>query len=102
MNAKFADIDTVLARIERLAEGLQADPDGHVVRSTAELRAAFSDRRAVEPAVARVRDSVHMLRTGNLDGSRRESQRRAHGVDHLEEVMEHELLPHLRRVGFEV
>jgi hypothetical protein len=102
MNRNFADIDTVLARIERLAEGLQSDPDGHVVRSTNELRAAFSARRAMEPAVARVRDSVHMLRSKNHDGPRREFQRRAHGVDHLEEVMEHELLPHLRRVGFEV
>lgn len=102
MDAKLAEIDVLLTRIERLAEELEVDPDGHVRRSAAELRGAFVARRAVEPAVARVRDSVAMLRSSNRDGSRREFQRRAHGVDHLESVVERELLPHLRRVGFDV
>jgi hypothetical protein len=102
MNAKLTAIDILLTRIERLAEDLSADPDGHVRRSTAELRATFAARGAVEPAVARVRDSVVMLRRGNQEGSRREFQRRAHTVDHLEQVVEGELLPTLRRLGFEV
>jgi hypothetical protein len=102
MNSKLAEITAVLTRIERLADELQADPDGHVRRSATELREAFEARDAIEPAVARVRDSILMLRTGNRDGSRREFQRRAHGVDHLEEVMDSELLPTLRRLGFEV
>ena len=100
MTGTLLHIDTVLARIERLAQELQSDPDGHVRRSANELRAAFESRSAIEPAVARVRDSVHMLRSGDRDGSRREFQRRAHGVDHLEQVVEQELLPHLRRIGF--
>ena len=102
MKAKLAEIDVVLARIEGLAGRLQADPDRHVLRSANELREAFSARRAIEPAVARVRDSVQMLRRGNSDGSRREFQRRAQGVDYLEQVMECELLPELRRVGFDL
>lgn len=102
MNGDLGQIETVLTRLERLAEELQADPDGHVRRSANELRSAFEARRAIEPAVARVRDSVRMLRRGNEDGSRREYQRRAHGVDHLEQVVERELLPTLRRVGFDL
>jgi hypothetical protein len=102
MTAKLAQIDMVLARIERLAEELQQDPDRHVLRSANELRAAFCARLAIEPAVARVRDGVRMLRGGNHGGTRREFNRRAQSVDHLEHVMEGELLPELRRVGFSV
>jgi hypothetical protein len=101
-NSKLAEIDTLLTRIERLSQELRMDPDGHVRRSTTELRSAFDGRRAIEPAVARVRNGIVMLRTGNRDGSRREFQRRAHGVDHLEEVFDRQLLPTLRRIGFDV
>lgn len=102
MERKLAQIDVVLARIERLAEELQQDPDRHVLRSANELRAAFCARLAIEPAVSRVRDGVQMLRSGNQDGTRREFNRRAQSVDYLEHVMERELLPELRRVGFNV
>jgi hypothetical protein len=102
MNGKLAQIEMVLARIERLAEGLHRDPDRHVLRSANELRAAFCARLAIEPAVARVRDGLDMLRSGDRAGTRREFKRRAHGVDHLEQVVEQELLPELRRVGFNV
>jgi hypothetical protein len=102
MTSPFTDIETLLARVERLAAQLPTDSDGHVRRSANELRAAFDARHAIEPAVARVRDSVKMLRRANQDGSRRQYQQRSHGVDHLERVMERELIPHLRQVGFEV
>ena len=102
MIGHLARIDVVLERVERLAETLHTDPDRHVLRSANELRAAFCARLAIEPAVARVRDGLDMLRSGNHAGTRREFKRRAHGVDHLERVMEQELLPELRRVGFEV
>ena len=102
MNNKLAEIKTVLLRFERLADELQTDPDGHVRRSAMELREAFDARQAMEPAVARMRTSILMLRTGNRDGARREFRRREHGVDHLAEVMNCELLPTLRRLGFEV
>jgi hypothetical protein len=43
-----------------------------------------------------------MVRSGNQAGTRREFKRRAHGIDHLERVMEQELLPELRWVGFNI
>jgi hypothetical protein len=98
----LARIVTVLARVECLAGELQHDADGHVRRSASELRVAFEAHSAIEPAVARVRDSVDMLRRANRDGCRRESQRRAQGVDRFVHVVEQELLPNLRRVGFDV
>jgi hypothetical protein len=102
MKTQLDEIDSTLARIAHLADGLTADPDRHVQRSVEELRTAFTERTAIEPAVGRVRSSVTMLRTGNSDGPRREFQRRAVGLDHLGEVVEHELVPSLRRLGFEV
>jgi len=102
MSAMLLEIDGLLGRIERLAGELRADPQLYVHRSALELRAAFEDRRAIEPAVSRMRASLRMLRQGNHDGSRREFQRRASSLDFLNDVLEHELLPQLRQVGFEV
>lgn len=95
-------IEVVLRRIEHLADELLADPDRHVHRSTSELRAAFQSRGPIEPAVSRMRDSVLMLRRDNHDGPRREFQRRAQGLDHLDDVIVRELLPLLRRMSFDV
>jgi hypothetical protein len=102
MSVMLTEIDGILGRIERLAGKLRADPDGNVHRSALELRAAFEGRKAMEPAFARMRESVRMLRRGNHDESRREFRRRAGGLDYLDAVVESELLPHLRRVGFDV
>lgn len=102
MNVQLEQIEVILGRIERLAEGLRADASGHVRRSTTELRGAFDTRDAIEPAVARVIDSIRMLRGINRDGPRREFQRQAQGLDHLEHVIAGDLLPQLRRVGFDV
>jgi hypothetical protein len=101
-NPDLDSIETVIRRIERLADELLADPDSHVHRSTSELRAAFQARGPVEPAVSRMRDSVSMLRRTNPEGARREFQRRAQGLDHLDDVIVHELLPLLRRMSFDV
>jgi hypothetical protein len=101
-NTALTDIDGLLATLERLAEGLRDDPDRHVLRSALELRTVFGARGAVEPAVTRVRDGILGLRRANHDGPRREFQRRAHGVDRMEAVVEWDLLPQLRRIGFEV
>lgn len=94
----LARIVMVLARVERLAAQLQDDADGLVRRSATELRVAFEARVAIEPALARVRGSVDVLRRANHEGCRREFL----GVDHFERVVEQELLPDLRRVGFDV
>lgn len=98
MSAPLAQIDEVA----RLAEVLRADPGGHVHRSALELRAAFDDRRAIEPAFERMRRSVRMLQRGDHDECRREFRRRSFSLDHLNEVLEDELLPKLRQVGFDV
>jgi hypothetical protein len=102
VNGQLARIDLVLARIERLAEALHPDPDRHLLRSANELRTAFRGRQAIEPAVARMRDGLDMLRRANRAGVRGAFKRGAHGLDHLERVVEQELLPELRRIGFEV
>jgi len=101
-NAALERIDTKLASLSRLAEQLVADPDRHVQRSVQELRAAFASRTALEPAVTRVRRSLTMLRSGNHDGARREWERRVAGLDRISDLVERELLPELRRIGFEV
>lgn len=102
MDPTFAGVDTILTRMVQLADELRADPDGHVRRSVEELRNAFDTRAAMEPAVARVRRSMALLAASNREVSRREFQRRAQGLDHLGYIVDHELLPDLRRLGFEV
>ena len=102
MTSALERIDTKLVSLNRLAEGLLADPDKHVQRSIQELRAAFASRSAIEPVVARVRRSLTMLRSGNHAGSRKEWERRAAGLDRISDLVELELLPDLRRIGFEV
>jgi hypothetical protein len=102
MTSALERIDTTLASLNRLAEQLLADPDRHVQRSIQELRAAFASRSAMEPAVARVRRSLTMLRSENHEGSRKEWERRAAGFDRISALVERELLPDLRRIGFEV
>ena len=73
----------------------------HTLQLIQEVEARQTDAPGFA-AVARMRESVQMLRRGNQDGARREFQRRASGLDNLANVMDQELLPHLRRVGFEV
>jgi hypothetical protein len=102
VNVTFVQIESLLDQVEHLASQLRADPDQYVHRSVLELKAAFDQREALEPAVARMRASVRMLRRENYDGGRREFRRRATGLDQLDDVVERELLPHLRQVGFEV
>jgi hypothetical protein len=102
MSAMLVQIDGILGRIERLADQLREDPDQHVHRSALELRAAFGDRRAIEPAVASMRASMRMLRTSEHDGCRRELAHSASTLDCLNDVLERELLPQLRQVGFDV
>jgi len=98
----LSQIDSTLQRLEQLARELRADPDRHVHRSAAELRHAFSARRAIEPAVTRVRHSLDMLRRSNREGTRREFQRRTPDIDHLEMIVDHDLLPRLRGIGFDL
>ena len=101
MNVQLEQIEVILGRVERLALQLCADPNGDVRRSAIQLRDAFETRRAIEPAVALMLDRIRAVRNTH-DGPRREFQRRAPGLDRLEHVIAWDLLPQLRRVGFDV
>lgn len=102
MDRQLDEIESVLTRMAELAGQLLADPDGHLRRSVEELQATFAGRGALEPAVARVRTSLTMVRAGNHAGPRREFQRREPGLDRLNVLIEEELLPDLRRLGLDL
>ncbi|HSC25804.1 MAG TPA: hypothetical protein VLD67_00935 [Vicinamibacterales bacterium] len=96
-------IDLALQRIARLAEHLpDGDTEEHVRRSVSELRAAFDGRAPMEPAVARVVRSLQLLTGANHGGRRRVFDDRAPGIDRMDAALESELLPELRRMGFDV
>jgi hypothetical protein len=99
MNTVLLEIETILAQVERLASQLRTDPDRFIYRSAIELRTTFVDRRPIEPALERVRISVRTLRHATPDHGERHV---ATALDFLDDVLEQELLPRLRRTGFEV
>ncbi|HEY7056763.1 MAG TPA: hypothetical protein VH458_09575 [Vicinamibacterales bacterium] len=102
MSPMLVQLDGILLRIEQLAERLRADSDRDVHRHACELRAAFADRTAIEPAFARMRDSLQLLRRSSQDDPRPALRPAAGTLDELEAAIEHELLPRLRQVGFDV
>lgn len=99
---QLAQLDRLLEQIEQLAARLRSDPDRYVSRTASELHAAFDDRRAIEPLFGRLRDSVRMLRRANHDGTRREFRLCAPTLDELDTVVERDVKPRLRQIGFEV
>jgi hypothetical protein len=102
-NREFASIQAALDALDAHAARLPvSDAAGHVRRSVAELRVAFTTRAALEPAVDRVLRSLLMLRAYGRDGQRRDYQRDLPGVDTIVDAFETRLLPELRRVGFHV
>lgn len=101
MNTVLLEIEEILSQVERLASQLHADPDRFIYRSAIELRATFADRRPIEPALERVRISVRTLRHATPEAIV-EAHRAATTLDFLDDVLEQELLPRLRRTGFEV
>ena len=93
MKEPFEDIDAALDRVTSIAERVPDD----VVRSSArQLKQTFAQRGSVEPAVTRLQKSVSRL-TANAG---REPQERI--VSQLDSVIAEQLLPELRRVGFDV
>ena len=102
MSPMLVELDGILDRIEQLAGRLRADPESHVHFGARELRAAFDDRTAIEPAFARLRDSLRLLRRSDQNGLVHELRPTAGALDELEAAIDNELLPRLRRVGFEV
>jgi hypothetical protein len=97
MKEPFEDIAAALDRVTSIAERL---PD-EVVRSSArELQRTFAERGSVEPAVGRLRRSVSRLSRIQPAAARPAPQ--AMVVNQLDAAIAEQLLPELRRVGFDV
>jgi hypothetical protein len=101
MTSVLTEIEAILAHVERLARQLRTDPERFIFRSAIELRTTFDDRRAIGPALERVRISVRALRRATASQPSMGS-RPATTLDFLDDVLEHELVPRLRRSGFDV
>jgi len=95
MNEPFERIAAALDHVTSIAERLPDD----VVRSSArELKRAFAQRGSVEPAVSRLRRSVSRL----TDNTQPSTAPQETIVNQLDSAIAEQLLPELRRVGFEV
>ena len=92
MNEPFAGIAAALDHVSSIAERVPDD----VVRSSArELKRTFAQHGSVEPAVSRLRRSVSRLAQDAA------AQQEAL-VSQLDSAIAEQLLPELRRVGFDV
>jgi len=95
-------IEAALQAVEKFAGRLSGgDAQGDVRRSVEELRVAVATKAGVEPAVDRLLLSLRGLNAAGLDGLRRDFQRGSPSVDRLVETVEQELLPAVRRLGFQ-
>jgi hypothetical protein len=92
MNELFKDIADALDRVTSIAESL---PDDVVKVSARELQRTFAERGSVEPAVGRLQSSVSRL-------ARTKQPRQEKIVSQLDAAIADQLLPELRRVGFDV
>lgn len=102
-DGSFLPIEAALQAVERFAGRLfVGDAEGDVRRSVEELRVAFTTKAGVEPAVDRLLRSLQGLHAAGLAGRRRDFQRDSPSVGRLLEAVEQELLPALRRLGFQV
>ena len=94
MKEPFEQIAAALDRVASIAERVPDD----VVRSSArELQRTFAERGSVEPAVGRLQHSVSRLSHG---APPRAGEQRI--VSQLDTAIAEQLIPELRRVGFDV
>jgi hypothetical protein len=100
----FAGVVIALARVTAIAERLHdGDDEGRVRRSIDDFAVAFARREAIGPAVASMRNSIVMLHDGGgeavpLDASEGDKSL----IEDLDAAIERQLLPELRRLGFEL
>jgi len=95
MNEPFARIAAALDRVSSIAEHV---PDDVVRLSARELKRTFAQHGSVEPAVTRLRRSVSRLAQDGGGGAAQQET----VVSQLDSVIAEQLLPELRRVGFDV
>ena len=101
------DLEGVLSAIQaiekfagRLPEG---DLEGHIRRSAHELSLAVEQRCAVEAACERLMQAVRQLDEHNTTGRlRRDFDNEAPSVTRLLEAIQEELLPALKRAGYQI
>jgi hypothetical protein len=94
MKEPFEQIAAALDHVASIAERVPDD----VVRSSArELQRTFAERGSVEPAVGRLQHSVSRL---SRDERPRAGEQRI--VNQLDAAIIEQLIPELRRVGFDV
>ena len=99
----FGGVVSALARVTMIAERLlDGDAEGHVRRSIEEFAMTFARREAIGPAIARMRQSIVMLHDSRDAGSRRAFELDKSLIDDLDTAIERQLLPELRRLGFEL
>jgi len=83
----------------RLPEGTSED---EVRRALTTTMTALRERCGVETAVRQLVGVLHQLDEGEATGRRREFQRNAPAVGRLLEALQEDLLPLLRRAGYQV
>jgi hypothetical protein len=101
------DLEGVLSGIQaiekfagRLPEG---DVEGHIRRSAHELTLAVEQRRDVEAAGERLMHAVRQLDEHNTTGRlRRDFENEAPSVARLVEAIQEQLVPALKRAGYQV
>ena len=99
----FTSVEAALQVVEKFASRLTAgDAEGHVRRSVDELCAAVAKKEESQFAVDRQLRGLRRLDDARTAGGRRDFQTESPAVDRLLEAVQEELLPTLRRVGYEV
>ena len=99
----FTSIEAALQVVEKFASRLTVDDaEGHVRRSVDELWAAVTTKEGIEPAVDRLLRGLRGLDDVRAASRRRDFERESPAVDRLLDAVQEELLPALRRVGYQV
>ena len=99
----FTSIEAVLQVVEKFASRLTVgDAEGHVRCSVDELSAAVTKKEVIEPAVDRLLRGLRGLDDARAARRRRDFGRASPAVDRLLDAVQKELLPALRRVGYQV
>jgi hypothetical protein len=99
--------DDALEPLRRLIDEFAARlPDGEreddVRRALARTQVALRENREIESAVRELVTSLHQLDEDTVGGRRREFQRNQPAVGRLLEALQEDLLPLLRRSGYQV
>ena len=96
-------IEAALQVVEKFAGRLTVgDAEGHVRRSVDELCAAVTKKEGIEPAVDRLLRGLRGLEDARAARGHRDFGRESPAVDRLLDAVQEELLPALRRVGYQV